>query len=115
MDSAVNLDSNLVLEVVVAELLVDHDLRGVCNEGKVTRGAELENSCYLQRTLTLTLATAGCPTPLAAVQTYSPSVCLSTLARSRDSPELRGKLAWPDLRLQLTRGFGSPWAEHLRV
>ena len=31
MDSAVNLDSNLVLKLVVAELLVDQDLRGVCN------------------------------------------------------------------------------------
>ena len=31
MDSAVNLDSNLVLEVVVAELLVNPDLWGVCN------------------------------------------------------------------------------------
>ena len=70
---------------------------------------------YLQRTLTETLATAGCPTPLAAVQTYSPSVCLSPLARWSDSPELRGKVACPALRLQLTRGLGSPWAEHLRV
>ena len=33
MDSAVNVDSNLVLEVVVAELLVNPDLRRVCNEG----------------------------------------------------------------------------------
>ena len=31
VDSAVNLDSNLLLQLVVAELLVDHDLRGVCN------------------------------------------------------------------------------------
>ena len=29
VDSAVNLDSNLLLEVVVAELLVNPDLRGV--------------------------------------------------------------------------------------
>ena len=70
---------------------------------------------YLHSTLTLTLATAGCPTPLAAVQTYSPSVVLSTLARWSDRPDWAGQLAGPDLRLQLTRGFGWPWAEHLRV
>ena len=33
VDSAVNVDSNLVLEVVVAELLVNPDLRRVYNEG----------------------------------------------------------------------------------